>query len=250
MSLSQPRTLVIGDIHGGLKALYQILNRALVSDQDTLIFLGDYADGWSDVFGLMEWLIARKQSHGEKCIVLKGNHDDWCEKWLRTKLEDDYKRKHGAQSTYDSYAHVDDGTKLKHLDFIEKMKLYHTDNKNRLFVHAGFTSEYGPENEYTKSYLFNDRTLWEMAVGLCKTASADSPFFPKRLKLFNEIFIGHTPVTNYGNSEPMNIFNLWNLDTGAAFTGKLTIMDVDSKQYWQSDEVMSLYPNEIGRKRG
>ncbi len=32
------RTLAIGDIHGGLKALVQILDRAQVTENDTLIF--------------------------------------------------------------------------------------------------------------------------------------------------------------------------------------------------------------------
>ena len=40
------RTLVVGDIHGGLKALEQALERANVTDKDKLIFLGDYVDGW------------------------------------------------------------------------------------------------------------------------------------------------------------------------------------------------------------
>ena len=38
------RTLVIGDIHGGLKALEQVLERANVTPEDKLIFLGDYVD--------------------------------------------------------------------------------------------------------------------------------------------------------------------------------------------------------------
>lgn len=37
MSLPK-RTLVIGDIHGGLKALQQVWNRANISKQDTLFF--------------------------------------------------------------------------------------------------------------------------------------------------------------------------------------------------------------------
>ena len=32
------RTLVIGDIHGGLRALHQIMERAKVTTNDTLIF--------------------------------------------------------------------------------------------------------------------------------------------------------------------------------------------------------------------
>ena len=42
------RTLAIGDIHGGLKALKQVLERANVNENDKLIFLGDYVDGWSE----------------------------------------------------------------------------------------------------------------------------------------------------------------------------------------------------------
>ena len=38
------RTLVIGDIHGGLRALHQIMERAKVTANDKLIFLGDYVD--------------------------------------------------------------------------------------------------------------------------------------------------------------------------------------------------------------
>jgi serine/threonine protein phosphatase 1 len=36
------------------------------------------------------------------------------------------------------------------------------------------------------------------------------------------------------------------MDTGAAFTGALSIMDIDTKEYWQSD-LPSLYPDENGR---
>ena len=42
------RTFVIGDIHGGLKALQQVLDRVELKENDHLIFLGDYVDGWSD----------------------------------------------------------------------------------------------------------------------------------------------------------------------------------------------------------
>ena len=42
------RTLAIGDIHGGFKALEEVLDKAQVTENDTLIFLGDYVDGWSE----------------------------------------------------------------------------------------------------------------------------------------------------------------------------------------------------------
>ena len=68
------RTLVIGDIHGGLRALHQILERAKVSLNDKLIFLGDYVDGWSQSPEVIDLLISMKETHNIICI--RGNHDD------------------------------------------------------------------------------------------------------------------------------------------------------------------------------
>ena len=51
------RTLVIGDIHGGLRALHQIMERAKVTAEDQLIFLGDFVDGWSQSPDVLDFLI-------------------------------------------------------------------------------------------------------------------------------------------------------------------------------------------------
>jgi len=37
----------------------------------------------------------------------------------------------------------------------------------------------------------------------------------------------------------MKAANIYNLDTGAGHTGRLSIMDVDTKEFWQSDVVGS-----------
>lgn len=55
------RTYAIGDIHGGLKALIQLLNKMEVKDEDTLIFLGDYVDGWSESAQVIQFLIELSQ---------------------------------------------------------------------------------------------------------------------------------------------------------------------------------------------
>ena len=51
------KTYAIGDIHGGLKALKQLLERLDYSDKDTFIFLGDYVDGWSESAQVIQYLI-------------------------------------------------------------------------------------------------------------------------------------------------------------------------------------------------
>ena len=41
-------TWVIGDIHGAYRALKQVIERAPLQKDDTLVFVGDYVDGWSE----------------------------------------------------------------------------------------------------------------------------------------------------------------------------------------------------------
>ncbi|CEN32952.1 hypothetical protein CCAN12_280002 [Capnocytophaga canimorsus] len=41
----------------------------------------------------------------------------------------------------------------------------------------------------------------------------------------------------------------WNVDTGCAFKGKITVMDIQTKQFWQSDPVWQCYPDEQGRNK-
>ena len=241
------RTLVVGDIHGGLKALIQVLNKVEVTEDDTLIFVGDYVDGWSEAAQVIAFLIVLSEKIN--CIFIKGNHDVWCENWLETGHVDATWYMHGGKETMESYSGFSEEEKKKHLAFFQNMPLYYIDAENRLFVHAGFTSMHGVEKEVFQETLYFDRTLWEMALTMNKDIKEDSLLFPNRLKHYNEIFIGHTPTTNFGFSVPTKAANVWNVDTGAAFKGKLSVMDVNTKAFFQSDDLPSLYPNETGRNK-
>ena len=239
------RKLVIGDIHGGLKALKQVLERANVSKNDTLIFLGDFVDGWSESPQVLDFLITLQQK--QKCIFIRGNHDDLLLNYLKTNSYSEEWFKHGGKSTVDGYEKIDATTKQIHINFLEALESYHLDSENRLFIHAGFTNLKGVDFEYFKPLFYWDRTLWEMALALDKNIPFESELYPNRLKLYKEIYIGHTPTTKINKTVPINKTCVWNIDSGAAFTGPLTILDVETKEYWQSDDLPSLYPNEKGR---
>ncbi|MDR4955143.1 metallophosphoesterase family protein [Chryseobacterium sp. ES2] len=239
------KTLVIGDIHGGFKALLQVLERAGVTENDRLIFLGDYVDGWSESSQIIQFLL--ELSERQECIFIKGNHDAWCEDWLSLGQNPNVWLFNGGKSTVESYADYSLEDLDIHLEFFQRMKNYHIDDQNRLFIHAGYASMHGPEKEvYSSNYRW-DRTLWETAVAMDKKLEKNSELYPKRLLLYKEIFIGHTPTLDIGIKIPANKANIWNMDTGAAYTGSLSIMDIDTKQFWQSDPLPSLYPEENGR---
>ncbi len=239
------RTLAIGDIHGGLKGLIQLLEKAKVTTEDALCFVGDYVDGWSESAQVIEYLIELSDSN--PCVFIKGNHDAWCEQWLASGIENSVWFNHGGKETIESYRGFSKEEKLRHLDFFEAMPLYHIDSEKRLFVHAGFTSMQGVEKEYDRVNFYFDRTLWEMALTMDNRIERASKIYPDRLKHYSEIYIGHTPTINFGKDKPMNAVNVWNVDTGAAFTGKLSAIDIETKEIFQSDALKDLYPNELGR---
>jgi serine/threonine protein phosphatase 1 len=242
------RTLVIGDIHGGLKAVIQVLDKAEVNHTDTLIFLGDYVDGWSQSPEVIDFLIILSQK--QNCIFIRGNHDELLLDWLlgnHEHLNEKTWFKHGGKATVDAYFNVTDEEKNNHVQFLKSLQNYHLDQQNRLFIHAGFTNFNGVDFEYFPKLLYWDRTLWEVALCLDEKMNVNSELYPKRLKIYSEIYIGHTPISKKEKVVPLFKNTIWNLDTGAAFQGALTIMDIDTKEYWQSDCLADLYPNEIGR---
>ena len=87
-----------------------------------------------------------------------------------------------------------------------------------------------------------DRSLLQYA----QSKNHSKPYY--KYGKYADIFIGHTTTLNYGTMKPLHYCNVWNLDTGGGWSGKLTIMNVKTKKYWQSDVVKTLYPKENGRR--
>ena len=239
------RTIAIGDIHGGLRALIQLLERIDITPDDDLIFLGDYVDGWSDSANVVSYLIELAKQN--TCMFIRGNHDDLTQHWLKTGDLNEQWLQHGGQTSIDAYRNYSKKEIKSHLEFYSQMLNYYIDKKNRLFIHAGFSNLHGPEREYHATSFYWDRTLWEMALAMDPEISPSHEYYPKRLKLYEEIFIGHTPVVRIGKTEPVHLANIWNIDTGAAFKGPLSAIEVNTKEIWQSDPVFELYPHEPGR---
>ncbi|WP_088339840.1 metallophosphoesterase [Robiginitalea sediminis] len=239
------RTIVIGDIHGGLKALKLLLDEVGPEPGDRLVFLGDYVDGWSEAAGTVAFLMELERQHD--CVFLRGNHDDLCLDWLRDGKAPDLWLHSGGVATQLSYKGLGGKTREAHIRFLEQTRDYLLDEDRRLYLHAGFTNQRGVEHEYFSKNFYWDRTLWETALALNPELTEDQPTYPRRLRVYREIFIGHTPVTRIGKTAPYRAANVWNIDTGAAFRGPLSAMDVTEGQVWQSPPVHELYPGEQGR---
>lgn len=239
------RMLVQGDQHGALKAVKQVLERCNFNpNEDLLISLGDVVDGWSESSELVQFYIDLSEECLYKPLFIKGNHDDYCHKWLKGGLPKMEWLMQGGKSTIESYINTGYINEEAHLNFFNEMFDFYIDTKNRGYVHAGFSSHKGLGYDSSDTYYW-DRSLWKQAL------NNDIELLPKEfnmLEAYKEIFIGHTPTLILNETVPMNKYNIWNLDTGAGFgAGKLTIMNANTKEFWQSDPVSSLYPNEKGR---
>ena len=239
------RTFVIGDIHGGLRALEALLASINPGQEDLLIFLGDYVDGWSQAAETVDYLIALKNRI--PCRLLRGNHDVLCLQWLTEGIAHPLWLQSGGQATRESYKGVERHTQNEHIHFFESLENYYLDEANRLFLHAGFTNLKGVTHEYFSKNFYWDRTLWETALAVDPGLEPDDPRYPSRLRQYREIYLGHTPVTKLGYSEPHRAANIWNMDTGAGFQGALSAMEITTKEIWQSQPVFEYYPGERGR---
>ena len=234
------RTFVIGDCHGGYKALLQVLERSGFDyENDTLISLGDICDGWSEVYECVEELLKIKN-----LIAIRGNHDQWFYEYIRTGFHGS-QWEQGAHATKNSYGKRSMMIPETHEKFFGTQLNYYIDSENRCFVHGGFNRHFSIKDQSVPYIYYWDRDLWMQALSYT-TIIEGYPF--KMFDKFKEVFIGHTATTNWKTDKPMQAANIWNLDTGGGFNGKLTIMNVDTKEYFQSDEVGTLYSDEKGRR--
>lgn len=74
------RLVIIGDTHCDYNSLAGMLEKLAVSSYDyfekaTFIFLGDYLDRGNILFEYLMLLIGLKKLLGERCILMKGNHE-------------------------------------------------------------------------------------------------------------------------------------------------------------------------------
>jgi serine/threonine protein phosphatase 1 len=263
---NKKRILIVGDIHGNHKGLKQALERSNFDyENDTLISLGDVIDGHSESYEVVEELLKIKN-----LIAIKGNHDDWFNTWLETG-DNPSLWMQGQQATGESYikqfspdnhhlwdystgiarcrlttAHIKDS----HINFFKNQLLYYIDENNNLFIHGGFDRHEKLE-EQAESNFYWDRDLWKQALSFEATKRGNTipnyePSFVM-VEEFNHIFIGHTSTQFWDSNIPMTAANITNLDTGGGWHGYITIMDLESREYWQSDDAKSLYPDFKGR---
>ena len=78
-------TIAIGDIHGNLAALTDLLDQLLPDavEGDVIVFLGDYVDRGPDAKGCIDAILAFEDRVPARVVALCGNHEDWMLRTMR-----------------------------------------------------------------------------------------------------------------------------------------------------------------------
>jgi serine/threonine protein phosphatase 1 len=220
----------VGDIHGTLSKLEELLASLPLGTDDRVVFLGDYVDRGPASRGVIDRLIAFSESR--PCTFLIGNHESMFLDYIGWKGEfydkGEYFLANGGIETLLSYGVRDferverEGLELPeaHERFFRALVPWHRDERY-LFVHAG---------------------LGVPELGLSDVDRALEQAQPADL-LWNRMsgglrhLLGVTLV--YGHSPDPTLRVRWNtpwsigIDTGAVYGGPLTAIALPSERLFQ-----------------
>ncbi len=216
------RRFCIGDIHGNIKLLKEVLVKSKFNyDEDLLIILGDVVDGYNCSYEVIEELIKVKNK-----VFIIGNHDFWWMNYITNGWAESIWKSQGGKATLDSYKHNGYNYKMlpeSHKDFFNS-GVYYYELDNMLFMHGGFDYPTHPKNSSIQMLTWDRSLIERFKNGL-------------KIKEWNKIFVGHTS-TEGDKAEPLIVdehngkfAKLINIDCGAGWKGRLCIYDIDSDEY-------------------
>lgn len=235
------KRFVLGDIHGEYEYLKEVLEKSGFDyDNDLLIQIGDIVDRGPEPFKCMEELLKIKN-----LVLILGNHDQTFRHFIRggVNLLSDFPQ-NGVEITEKKWFELEeDERRYYETNIFDKMKSYHVTDDNMLFVHGGFDPSMPIEDQH-EDYLIWDRDLVNAAYTESLIKQVRIP-----LTTYKKVFIGHTPTLYYSLLTPFTGGGVTNIDTGSGKGGPLTIMDIDSGQYWQSDYSQQIKEYVILKKR-
>ena len=232
------RRFTVGDIHGNLIALEDVLKKVNFNDEeDMLIVLGDVADGYHvKLYECIERIRRIKNR-----IWVRGNHDAWLLKWFNKNIYGQEEYAWLSQGGYQSRSDYLDENGFRdwsridpHHKELKESVLYHIDSDNNLFIHAGIDWNFPIDRQPEAPDIYYwDRVTFQLSFNY----QIEGKQFP-----YKTVFIGHTATPHSDCTrrphcrclEPIQQANLWNIDQGAGSIGRLTLMNVDTFEYVQS----------------
>ena len=223
------RLLVMGDIHGQFEKIQRVLAVCRYNpNEDQLILLGDYVDRGPESCKVVEAVMNLVE---EGAVALYGNHEDMMVRALAGQNNERQKSldieqwfANGGEITLSSYRAKASLLK-EHLTFFKKMPRWHAEG-GFLFVHAGIRAGYAIERQSPHDLIWIREDYILGYKGFQPVVAGHTPTqYLKRYELYPDIEDASKPVIRE---------NKYFLDTGVAWGGPLTIMDMRSIEFWQA----------------
>lgn len=228
----QPKTYVLGDLHGAYLALIEVLRKVNFDyELDTLVFLGDLADGWGQYIECAEVFLRMKNF-----IPIIGNHDLYLMDFLKRETPKPQWLPVGGQKTIKVLEKSADAANILQRYF-QIAKYYHV-IEDQIFCHGGFNHKKTIIDQRKVNFAIN-RKLFRIAKAYQKQGKKINVKYDiSGTTQINEIFIGHNTIRKF---KPEQRANLINIDTGCGSKGHLTLMNVKNKSFVQSSKITKLY---------
>ncbi len=139
------RTIIIGDIHGCYRELTKLLEKVKFDkERDQLISLGDLMDRGKQSYEVYNFFRLLKKEMGERCIIIRGNHEEMMLEAALFPGDDPWKRNGGTKTIKSSYKHK---THIfHHADWFKKNTVLTYEGENFQCCHVGLDSEDIAEN--------------------------------------------------------------------------------------------------------
>ena len=190
--------IAIGDIHGCAASLDALLDEINPSDDDHLLFVGDYIDRGPHSKGVIDRLLELRETY--ECTFLRGNHEALMLDYLDIGAFNLW-RVNGGITTMQSYLSDGDSEVIipeAHEQFVRDTELYY-ETDDFFFVHAGLKADKSIEENLSE---FGEEVfLWERSH-----IDADELVWEK------PVVCGHTP-----HAEPIDRDKLLMIDTGCVY---------------------------------
>jgi len=213
------KIFAIGDIHGCRAKLEALIPRiGIDSDNDTLVFIGDYIDRGPDSKGVVDLVLDLKEEI-RTVICLKGNHEEMFLDYLCHGRGKEIYLLNGGDATIASYGYRRTGERgtidvpESHMDFFRSLLLwYETDQY--IFVHAGLRDRIPLEDQDVHDLLWVRYEFIRSSYDFGKT-----------------VVFGHTPVSH---EEPLFLPGRIGIDTGAVYGGPLTCVELPLQKVYRA----------------
>lgn len=193
----------IGDIHGCLGPLKELIREINPSVEDKLIFIGDYIDRGPDSHGVIDFLIAL--SVNRNCVFIRGNHEQMMIDYFSDKPDGKLWPLNGMEATLESYGSIF-SIPSYHLDFLEETIMFHEEG-SFTFVHAGVKPGIPLGKQKNKDL------LW----------IRDEFIYSKKPLKEQVVIFGHTPMLSGLLFQKYKI----GIDTGCVYGGKLSAIRLE-----------------------